>query len=66
MIRLQLATMLAVSVTTGSTACCVTSQTWRRPCAVEPGSSESWLGKAFSQIENTSTTAIARNCSGIE
>ena len=66
MIRLQLARMLAVSVSTGRTACCVTSQTWLSPCALEPGSSESWLGNAFSQIENTSTTAIARNCSGIE
>ena len=55
-----------MSVSTGSTACCVTSQTCERPCAVEPGSSESWLGNALSQIENTSTTAIARNCSGIE
>jgi peptide/nickel transport system permease protein len=34
MIRLQLARMLAVRVSTGSTACWVTSQTWLRPCAV--------------------------------
>ena len=31
--------MLAVSVSTGSTACWVTSQTWLRPCAFVPGSS---------------------------
>ena len=65
MIRLQLARMLAVSTKIGSIACCVTSQTWPKPCSVEPGSSASWLGNAFSQIEKTSTAPIARNCSGM-
>ena len=52
MIRLQLARMLSVSASTGSAACCVTSQTWREPGARSvPGSSDSWLGNAFSQIE---------------
>ena len=65
MIRLQLARMLAVSTNTGSIACWVTSQTWRSRARSCPAPRTSWLGNAFSQIENISTAPIARNCSGI-